>query len=198
MPIIIKRYRNRKLYNTQTKRYITLQEIEGLIKEHEEIKVIENDTGNDITATTLSQIIFGLEKSQTGVLPIDFLLSLVQTGGKRFEEIRRNLLTSLNFTHHFEAELERRINLLVSSNEMTQEEGRILFSKMLSLESRQGGAFNDLEGKLLGFVKEQQIPTKDDVNLLMTKLDELSQMVEELSSPTETKSKSDAKHQIIE
>ena len=43
MTIVIKRYRNRKLYNTQTKRYITLEEIETLIKEQQDITVIEND-----------------------------------------------------------------------------------------------------------------------------------------------------------
>ena len=133
MPVIIKRYRNRKLYNTQLKRYITLDEIEGLIKQQEAVKVIENDSGNDITATTLSQIIFEHEKNQTGLLPINLLTSLVQSGGKRMEEIRRNIFNSLTLAHHFDAEIERRVDLLISRGEMSQEEGAQLLLRLLSV-----------------------------------------------------------------
>lgn len=198
MPIVIKRYRNRKLYNTQSKRYITLEEIEQLIHQNEDIRVIENDTGNDITATTLSQIIFELEKNQTGVLPVNLLFSLAQSGGKRFDELRRNVFTSLNFTHHFDTELERRINLLVTSGELTQDEGNELFDKFLSLESKQEGIFENVESKISRFLKDQQIPTKEDYQQLMDKLDELSRMVERLNSSKEDDKNKEGKDQIIE
>ena len=123
MPVIIKRYRNRKLYNTQSKCYITLEEIEDLIKRNEEVKVIDNVTENDITSSTLSQIIFGLEKNQSGVLPISLLISLVQSGGKRLDEIRRNIFNSLTLAHHFDVEIERRVNILISNGEIDQEAG---------------------------------------------------------------------------
>lgn len=122
MPLIIKRYRNRKLYNTQSKRYITLEEIEQIIKQQEEIKVIDNDSGNDITATTLAQIIFDLEKNNTGVLPVDLLFSLVQSGGKRIDEIQRNIFTSLNFARHFDSEIDRRVKVLIENGEMSKAE----------------------------------------------------------------------------
>ena len=88
MPILIKRYQNRKLYNTQTKRYITLEEIEDLIKKEEDVIVIDNNSGKDITAITLSQIIFEFEKNRKGILPIKLLLSLIQSGGNRIDEIK--------------------------------------------------------------------------------------------------------------
>jgi len=130
MPVIIKRYRNRKLYNTQSKRYITLEGIEGLIKQQEDIIVVDNDTGNDITATTLSQIIFGLEKNQTGSLPINLLISLIQSGGKKMDEIRRNILNSVNLVHHYDEEIERRVNLLIANGDFSQEAGTQLLKKL--------------------------------------------------------------------
>jgi polyhydroxyalkanoate synthesis repressor PhaR len=100
MPIIIKRYQNRKLYNTQSKQYITLEEIEDLIKNELEIKVIDNRTGNDITAITLSQIIFEFEKNRSGFLPVKLLVSLIQSGGNRIDEIRRSIIEALSVYHH--------------------------------------------------------------------------------------------------
>jgi polyhydroxyalkanoate synthesis repressor PhaR len=181
MPIIIKRYRNRKLYNTQSKRYITLEEIEQIIKDQEEIKVIDNDSGNDITATTLTQIIFDLEKNKTGVLPVDLLFSLVQSGGKRIDEIRHNIFTSLNFTHHFDLEVSRRIKLLIDNGELSRLEGDRLIDKLLSIDFKQDSVIENIEGKIFEFLKNREIPTRDDYKTLMNRIDSLFQKVEDLS-----------------
>lgn len=197
MPLIIKRYRNRKLYNTQSKRYITLEEIEEIIKQQQEIKVIDNDSGNDITATTLTQIIFDLEKNKTGVLPVGLLFSLVQSGGKRIEEIRRNIFTSLNFTHHFDDEIQRRINLLIENNELTKAEGDQLIEKLHTVGFKQENLFENVEGKILEFLKDREIPTRDDYRTLMSRIDSLSQKLEELATE-DIERGSDKKDQIIE
>jgi polyhydroxyalkanoate synthesis repressor PhaR len=67
MAILIKRYANRKLYNTQTSRYITLKGIAELIDEGEEVRVIDNETGEDITSVALSQILVDTERSNSDV-----------------------------------------------------------------------------------------------------------------------------------
>ena len=64
MPTIIKRYPNRKLYNTETKRYITLDGISTLIKQSNEVQVLDHTTGEDLTTLTLTQIIFEQEKTR--------------------------------------------------------------------------------------------------------------------------------------
>ena len=63
MPVV-KRYPNRKLYDTQAKRYVTLNSIAELIRLGEDIQVIDYTTGEDITALTLTQIIFEQEKEK--------------------------------------------------------------------------------------------------------------------------------------
>ncbi len=181
MPIIIKRYRNRKLYNTQSKRYITLEEIEDIIKQEQEIQVIDNDSGIDITTTTLSQIIFDLEKNQTGALPLNLLLSLVQSGGKRIDEIRRNIFTSLNFTHHFDIEIERRVKLLIENGELSEHDGNLILNKLLSVGFKQENIINNVEGKIAEFLREREIPTRDDFVSLINQIDILSKKMEELN-----------------
>ena len=65
----IKRYPNRKLYDKEEKRYITLSEISELIRAGREIQVIDHSTGEDITTVVLTQIILEQEKKQTGFVP---------------------------------------------------------------------------------------------------------------------------------
>lgn len=180
MTLIIKRYRNRKLYNTQSKRYITLEEIEEILKEQQEIKVIDNDSGNDITATTLAQIIFDLEKNKTGVLPVDLLFSLVQSGGKRIDEIRQNIFTSLNFARHYDIEIERRVKQLIETGEVTKNEGDKLLDKLLSVGFYQENIIENVECKILGLLKDSELPTRDDYRTLMNRIDTLSKKVDEL------------------
>jgi polyhydroxyalkanoate synthesis repressor PhaR len=198
MPVIIKRYRNRKLYNTQSKCYITLGEIEELVKEQEKVKIIDNITGNDITAITLSQIIFELEKNRAGFLPSNLLLSLVQSGGKRIEEIRQNIFNSLNLIHHFDVEIERRVNLLIRNGELSQEVGTQLLGKLLSVSYREEDIRENVEGKIIEFLRERQIPTKNDIQTLINKIETLSKRVERLNVGGEHNEESEIKTQIIE
>ena len=182
MSVIIKRYRNRKLYNTQSKRYVTLEEIEELIKDREEVQVIDNPTGNDITSATLSQIIFELEKNHAGFLPINLLISLVQSSGNRIDEIRRNIFNSLNLSHHYDVEIERRVNLLIESGELGQEAGTKVLEKMLSVSSMNEDFQENIEGTILEFLRQRQIPTKNEFQTLTQKIEALSKKLEEINS----------------
>ena len=67
MSVLIKRYANRKLYNTQTSRYITLKGIAELIEADEEVRVIDNETGEDITNVALSQILVDNHRSNSAL-----------------------------------------------------------------------------------------------------------------------------------
>ena len=80
MAVLIKRYANRKLYNTATSRYITLKGIAELLEGGEEVKVIDNETGEDITSVTLSQILVDTERANRAV-PGNLLSELFHKGG---------------------------------------------------------------------------------------------------------------------
>ncbi len=80
MSVLIKRYANRKLYNTQTSRYITLKGIAELIETGEDVRVIDNETGEDITHVALSQILVDHERSNSAASRT-LLSELISRGG---------------------------------------------------------------------------------------------------------------------
>lgn len=84
---IIKRYQNRKLYDTETSSYITLEEIAELIRQGKELKVIDKVTGEDLTSITFSQIIFEKGRTSRQILPINALKKIIQAGGTSLAEI---------------------------------------------------------------------------------------------------------------
>jgi len=77
---IIKRYQNRKLYDTQQSCYVTLEDIAKMIRANEEVMVIDNKTKRDITAATLTQIIFEAEKKASEYAPLSTLREIIQHG----------------------------------------------------------------------------------------------------------------------
>jgi len=79
MAILIKRYANRKLYNTESSRYITLKGIAKLLEEGEEVRVIDNETGEDITQVALSQIL--VDNKRANEDPSDTLLTQILSRG---------------------------------------------------------------------------------------------------------------------
>jgi len=80
-PKVIKRYTNRKLYDTVESRYVTLDEIAEMIKGGAEVKVIDNRTKDDLTSVTLAQIIFEEEK-KTSKMSLETLRDLIRYGGE--------------------------------------------------------------------------------------------------------------------
>jgi polyhydroxyalkanoate synthesis repressor PhaR len=81
-PVTIKKYANRRLYNTGTSAYVTLEDLAGMVKSGEDFVVYDAKTGEDITRTVLAQIIFEQEnKEGQNLLPIAFLRQLIRFYG---------------------------------------------------------------------------------------------------------------------
>jgi polyhydroxyalkanoate synthesis repressor PhaR len=80
-PVIIKKYANRRLYNTQTSSYVTLDHLCEMVKEGTEFEVRDARTGDDITRSVLTQIIFEEEGKGQNLLPIRFLRQLIRFYG---------------------------------------------------------------------------------------------------------------------
>lgn len=81
---IIKRYQNRKLYDTDASCYVTLDEIAEMIQQGEEVTVVDNRNQKDITAATLTQIIFEKQKRSDMPVPISTLRHIIQHGDGSF------------------------------------------------------------------------------------------------------------------
>ena len=105
-PRIIKRYANRKLYDTQHSRYVTLDQISEMIRNGDEVKIVDNKSKEDLTSVTLAQIIFEEEKKQRSFLPLTAMRNIIQNGGEWIAEAQRRVTSMLPFKGHAEEEGE--------------------------------------------------------------------------------------------
>lgn len=81
---VVKRYANRKLYDTQRSRYVTLEQIADMIRAGEDVKIVDNNSKEDLTAITLAQIIFEEEK-KASFMPLATLRNIIQSGGESLQ-----------------------------------------------------------------------------------------------------------------
>ena len=107
MAYVIKRYSNRKLYDTQESRYVTLEELEELIRAGKEISVVDVSTGEDLTSVTLAQIILENERNHRATLRTAFLHQLIKHGEAWQEFVQRSLKSSLEGLMSSQREADR-------------------------------------------------------------------------------------------
>jgi polyhydroxyalkanoate synthesis repressor PhaR len=105
-PRVIKRYANRKLYDLRESCYITHDDIARMVRAGEDLKIIDNKTGEDLTGVTLSQILFDREKEGRRALPVASLREFFQSSGDFFQKHIREPVTS------FRDEAEERVRRL--------------------------------------------------------------------------------------
>ncbi len=87
-PVVIKKYANRRLYNTGTSTYVTLEDLAEMVKKGEDFNVQDAKSGDDITHPVLTQIIFELEnKDGQNMLPIPFLRQLISFYGDQMQQV---------------------------------------------------------------------------------------------------------------
>lgn len=82
-PRVVKRYSNRKLYDTVESRYVTLPQIAELLRKGEEVLIIDNNTKEDLTRMTVAQILYEEERKQSRTLPLAALKDLLHTSSER-------------------------------------------------------------------------------------------------------------------
>lgn len=185
--LVIKRYPNRKLYNTEEKKYVTLGGVAELIRAGEEVQVIDYVSEEDLTTLTMAQIIFEQEKKRDGLLPLSVLSGLIQAGGDRLNALQRALLSPMNFWYQVDEEIKQRVNLLVQEGYLDDGEGQVLIEKMMQMgtQNRIEQKLDEEEWKLSKnkietFLINRHIATQNDflrlyeqVNTLSAKIDEL-------------------------
>jgi polyhydroxyalkanoate synthesis repressor PhaR len=174
MTVLIKRYANRKLYNTQTSRYITLKGIAELIEADAEVRVIDNETGEDITSVALSQILVDSEREGRGV-PRTLLSGILQRGG---DALYGALRRSVGDAQEGLGEIQRNVRRLVRRR--GEEDGGGIGEWIA-----QGGS--DFEHMLQNAVervfKLLDLPRRSDIDALNRNLDRVAKAIEALDRP---------------
>ena len=96
-PVIIKKYANRRLYDTESSSYITLEHLSAMTRKGREFKVVDAKSGDDITHSVLTQIIVEEENRGTTLLPVSFLRQLIAMYGDQMQAM---------VPHYLEASME--------------------------------------------------------------------------------------------
>jgi len=171
---VIKRYSNRKLYDTAESRYITLEEISEMVKQGVELQILDNKSREDLTSVTLAQIIFEQEKKKH-LMPLSVLRELIRSPGEtlggfisrelspRVASIRDEAGTRLGQLLRREEE---------AAAELVQTTQRALEDWQRKVDERIAGTVGNLSANLPAMGK--------DLRALIQRLEQLEKQVQEL------------------
>lgn len=166
---VIKRYSNRKLYDTDRSKYVTLDEIAKMIKAGEEVTIIDNETKEDLTSVTLTQIIYEEEKRESR-MPLGMLRNLIQTGGTTIQDL-------------FDRSLKTPVEHAQKSVEKSVEELRHSATQIREAATRSVAELTDQAKKMLRIEERKADEFKKALNVLFDHLDErLTDRVEDVAA----------------
>ena len=170
-PKVIKRYTNRKLYDTVESRYVTLDEIAQMIKAGAEVKIIDNRTKEDLTSVTLAQIIFEEEKKRSQ-MPLGVLREIIRHGGEAVA----------GFYAEKAGTLVGKVAELKTKTDSLRED---LSEKVRGVFKRPEEAVEELRGKVDSAVKQALDALgpggKAEIERLQKRIQELEQKIEQLT-----------------
>lgn len=92
--LIIKRYGNRRLYNTETKTYVNYSDLAQIVRDGSDIQVIDSTSGEDVTKAVLIQMILEEEKNKKTILPLEFLFQLLRSREESMQDFFKNHLSA--------------------------------------------------------------------------------------------------------
>lgn len=92
--LIIKRYGNRRLYNTETRSYINYHDLAKIVRDGSDVKVVDSTTKEDVTKAVLIQVILEEEKNNKTVLPTEFLFQLLRSREESMQDFFKNHLSA--------------------------------------------------------------------------------------------------------
>jgi polyhydroxyalkanoate synthesis repressor PhaR len=165
---IVKKYANRKLYHTNRKRYITLEGVAEIVQSGQQVQVLDNESGEDITAHILAQVVSQSGGNKGKTLPSQVLTNLIRLGGNTLANVQRAVFASLGGKDLIEAEITRRLDILASEGTIDEQE----YARWRNILLRRDfGPTTLLELPV-------QIPSRSDILSLHGQIDALMDQVE--------------------
>lgn len=148
---VIKRYTNRKLYDTEQSRYVTLDDIAKLIRSNQDVRVIDNETQDDLTAITFAQIILEEEKRKTNLVSVPFLRKLIHSGEAAVQDLSDSAKRALDQIGDFTGRAGGRVR------DAVEEGGRALddaIEDLLALPQRRLETLQDVARKQVDRIRQ--------------------------------------------
>ena len=180
--VVIKKYANRRLYNTQTSSYVTLDHLAAMVKEGTEFEVQDARTGEDITRSVLTQIIFEEEAKGQSLLPIKFLRQLIRFYGDSLQAFVPGYLDMSmdGFTKNQGAMRDHITEALGGSNQMVENLTRHNM-KMFEDAVAMFVPFGAVKGEASKSAKQPAPQTDEDADL-KEEMEEMRRQLAKLSS----------------
>ena len=187
---IIKKYLNRKLYDTKEKKYVNLSEISRLIREGIDLKVIDNHSKKDITPLVLAQIIVEQEKTKKIMLPS--LLSPLNLLGKGGESMlfltKKMLLAGIGILSLTREKAEKIAEDLIKRGEINNSESKEFVMELLDkAEKEKNKLIEKIKPDIEKEIEKINYSLKDSVVNLEKKIDDLSNKIEQIKKKIKTK-----------
>jgi polyhydroxyalkanoate synthesis repressor PhaR len=178
-PLLIKRYASRRLYNTETSDYVTLEDIAGFIRQGREVQIVDLKTGDDLTRQYLLQIVAEHESKGESVLPVHVLTDLVRSYTTGVQSIVPQFLAS-SFEMLRESQTKMMENLTAFPNPMAAVPG------FEALRKQQEAFLKSVMGGMPGWsgsspAREDETPaSSDDIADIKKQLAELQKKLSKL------------------
>jgi len=177
---LIKKYPNRKFYDTVDKRYVSLSGIASAVRDGEEIQVVDNKTGGDITTLVLSQILRAQE-SQDSSLPQGLLTALVRRGGLSLDQLRGSFHASFSALQELEDEIRGRTDTLASRGEITLTQAQEWREELAAdTRARQEAAEERIIQEIQDSLVRLDLPTQTEFQRLHRQLKQVETKVDHL------------------
>ena len=185
MPRLIKKYSNRRMYDTKTSQPITLSELAALIKRGEEIQVVGHQTGRDITSITLIQILLGEEKDKKEFFPA-LLRELIRKRGNSVLELYPTSLSAILNGAPFSVEKARGIvRELVNEKRVSKTDGEELLESLLArIQENKKALEREIEDKLKKKIKEVESLYRREILELRKNMENLRELLGQRRRPS--------------
>jgi polyhydroxyalkanoate synthesis repressor PhaR len=192
-PVIVKKYANRRLYNTDTSTYVTLEDLAEMVRGERDFVVYDAKTGEDLTHSVLTQIIVEQESRGTNLLPIGFLRQLIRFYGDSMQRLVPSYLEfSLDSLTRQQEQYRRRFahTFGTAAFDAMQEQVRknfAAFERALGLFTpfTKGDGATALDGQAVEQIEAKPAapskPNEDEIATLKAELTAMQQRLETLS-----------------
>jgi len=177
----IKKYANRKLYDTTDKKYVSMDTLSKLIRSGEEISIVDNETGEDLTASIVSSLIARNKSEDNKSVSSGLLIQIFRKGGgaltdyaKRYVSIWQSAFTMA------EDEVDKLVNMLVKNKEISKSEAKKLRSEIVGYtDSVKGWISDSVDKRINEVVGMMNLATKDDISSLAKKVNVLEKKIKQ-------------------
>ena len=191
----IKKYANRKMYDTHDKRYISREQLAELIKAGEEVSIIDNRTGEDITAAIVSQLLgMDTKDRDKGVSP-RLLMQLLRKGGGTLSDYAKKYASLWQGAFNMaEDEIDKLVNRLVKNKEISNDEGSRLKKEIIGYTNGLKSWISEsIDNRVSEVLHAMNLATNDHVKSLSARVDALTKKVQQLEKTQKTTAKKSPK-----